>query len=144
MRWIRNGLLRATCFALSLKWLLEILLQTTHTHLDSDLDSESRQQYFSKLKLKTGKQLPDPLAIKECWNNDISNLPNLSWRDVTEYLIDSPSVFTKESLKAYKSLEAYDYFTCGHVQDCYYHPITNESEFCYIKSEVCSNIFKKH
>ncbi len=100
------------------------------------LDSESRKQYFSKLTLKTGKQLPDPLAIKECWNNDISNLPNLSWRDVTEYLIDSPSVFTKESLKAYKSLEAYDYFTCGHVQECYYHPITNESEFCYIKSEL--------
>eukprot|EP00112_Aurelia_sp_Birch-Aquarium-sp1_P018060 Seg4256.2 transcript_id=Seg4256.2/GoldUCD/mRNA.D3Y31 product="hypothetical protein" protein_id=Seg4256.2/GoldUCD/D3Y31 len=100
------------------------------------LEPEERKQYLSKLTLKSGEQLPDPLALECGWNDNISNLPDLSWRDVTEYLLDSPSVYTKESIKAYKSLEAYNYFTCGHVQDCFHHNISKESEFCYIKSEV--------
>ena len=65
------------------------------------------------------KTLPDPYSLCD-WSNDIGKLPEISWRDVTEYLIDTPSVYTKEALKAYKSLEAYDYFVCGHVQDCFY------------------------
>ncbi|XP_065068517.1 uncharacterized protein LOC135693861 [Rhopilema esculentum] len=70
------------------------------------------------------------------WSNDITLLPSLSWRDVTEYLIDTPSKFTKEALKAYKSLEAYNYFICNHVHDCYYHEVSKDSELCFIKSEV--------
>ena len=45
----------------------------------------------------------------------VTILRYISWKDVTTYLIDTPSKFTNESLKAYKSLEAYDYFVCGHV-----------------------------
>ena len=100
------------------------------------LDPAERKQYLSKLTLTSGEQLPDPLALHGDWSDDISNLPDLSGRDVTEYLLDTPSVFTKELTKAYKSLEAYNYFTCGHVQDCFHHKTSNESEFSYIKSEV--------
>ena len=39
------------------------------------------------------------------------------------YLIETTSIYTKEELAACKSLEAYDYFVCVHVQKCYYHPI---------------------
>eukprot|EP00112_Aurelia_sp_Birch-Aquarium-sp1_P020389 Seg5241.2 transcript_id=Seg5241.2/GoldUCD/mRNA.D3Y31 product="hypothetical protein" protein_id=Seg5241.2/GoldUCD/D3Y31 len=97
------------------------------------LEPEERKQYLSKLTLKSGEQLPDPFALECGWNDDISNLPDLSWREVTEYLLDTPSVYTKESIK---SLEVYNYFTCGHVQDCFHHNISKESEFCCIKSEV--------
>ena len=98
------------------------------------LDPAERKQYLSKLTLTSGEQLPDPFALDGDWSDDISNLPDLSWRDVTEYLLDTPSVFTKESIKAHKSLEAYNYFTCGHR---FHHKISNESEFfSYIKSEV--------
>ncbi|XP_042886109.1 translation initiation factor IF-2-like [Penaeus japonicus] len=99
------------------------------------LSSEDKGEYFAKLTLETGERLPDPFVLKEGWTDDMSYLPSLSWRDVTEYLIDSPSIYTKESMKAYKSLEAYDYFLCRHVQDCLYHNITEESDFCYIKTE---------
>ena len=102
------------------------------------LEPEERELYLQKLRLKSGEQLPDPFSLSDGWSDDISKLPEISWRDVTEYLIDSPSLFTKEAMKAYKSLEAYNYFVCGHVQDCSYHSVSKDSEFCFIKSEVRS------
>ena len=87
-----------------------------------------------KFKLTTGEQLADPYTLKEKWTNDISNPPEITWRDVTEYLLDTLSSYMKESIKAYKSLEAYDYFFCAHLQNCYYHEISPESKFCFIKT----------
>ena len=86
-------------------------------NLNRSFLTEDLTRYREKLKLATGEQLPDPYSLKEKWTNDISSLPEITWRDVTEYLLDTPSAYTKESIKAYKSLEAYDYFVCGHVQN---------------------------
>ena len=55
---------------------------------------------------------------------------------MTKYLIDTLSKFTKEALKANKSLESYDYFICNYVHGCHYHKVSKDSEFCFIKSEV--------
>ena len=51
-----------------------------------------------KFKLTTEEQLADPYTRKEKWTNDISSLPEITWRDVTEYLLDTPSAYTKESI----------------------------------------------
>ena len=102
-----------------------------------NLREEDFTRYREKLKLATGEQLPDLYTLKEKWtNNDISNLPEITWSDVTEYLLDTPSAYTKETIKAYKSLESFDYFVCGRVQSCYYHEISPESKFCFIKTQV--------
>ena len=100
------------------------------------LTEEDRGEYFSKLKLQNGTVLPDPYLMKEGWNDDIHRLPSLTWRDVSTYLIDTPSPYTKESLKAYKSLDAFNFFLCGHVQDCFLNDIGEEEEFCFVKSKV--------
>eukprot|EP00795_Rhopilema_esculentum_P005663 gene5663-10902_t len=92
------------------------------------LEACDRKHYAAKLTLADGTVLPDPFLLEQRWTDDISNLPNLSWRDVTQYLIDSPSEFTNKAMKAYKSLEAYNYRTS------YHHAIHKKSEFCYIKS----------
>lgn len=112
----------------------------SHSDYCIALETKDKQHYLSKLTLSSGEKLPDPLVLSD-WSDDIRNLPNITWRDVTEYLIDSPSVFTKESMKAYKSLEAYDYFACGHVQDCFYNGLSEETEFCFIKSEVIIHFY---
>ena len=39
-------------------------------------------------------------------------------------------------MRAYKSLEAFDFFVCGHFQDCLTSIISEESEFCFIETEV--------
>ena len=87
-----------------------------------NLREEDFTRYREKLKLATGEQLPDPYTLKEKWTNDISNLPEITWSDVTEYLQVSTTIF--------------DYFVCGHVQCCYYHEISPESKFSFIKTQV--------
>ena len=75
-----------------------------------NLSEEDLTRYREKLKLATGEQLPDPYTLKEKWTNDISSLPEITWRNIAEYLPDTPSACTKKSIKAWKYLEAYDYF----------------------------------
>ena len=78
------------------------------------------------------------------WKKDITKLLDITWRDVLIFLIDTPSEFTKENTKAYKSLGAYKtYFLCGHVQDCLYASSINE-DYCFIKTKVIFYFFIYH
>ena len=107
-----------------------------YSEYSATLSKEDFVRYQEMLMLTSGEQLTDPYLLKDKWTDDIASLPEITWPDVSEYLIDTPSTYTKESIKAYKSLEAYDYFVCGHVQNCYYHEISSESKFCFIKSQI--------
>ena len=95
------------------------------------LESSDKIAYKKKLTLT----LPDPYLLETGWE-DVKLLPDLDSPDIYHYLINTPSEFTKESLKAYKSLEAYKSFISGHVQDVYYHSLEGNKEFCFIKTKV--------
>ena len=73
------------------------------------LDPVAKSRYESKLTYKGHSNeeimLPDPYALKE-WHNDPLSWPDLTFGDIYTYLIDTPGIYTRESLKAYKSLEA--------------------------------------
>ena len=99
------------------------------------LTRDDKNQYRSKLTLTDGKTLPDPNNLKD-WKDDVSLLPDIGMADVYMYLIHTPSQFTHDSLKCYKSLDAYNSFLNGHVQDVYYHEIERNSDYAFIKSEV--------
>ena len=107
-----------------------------YSEYSAALSKEDFARYQEKLTITSGEQLTDSYLLKDKLSDDIASLPEITWRGVTEYLLDTPSTYTKESIKACKSLEAYDYFVCGHVQNCYYHEISSESKFCFIKSHV--------
>ena len=89
-----------------------------------ELSTQDREFYFNKLTLTNGVRLPDPCTINE-WVEDVSKWPNIQWPDIYTYLIEKPSVYTREKLRAYKSLDdAYEYVVCGHVQNVKYHDMT--------------------
>ncbi len=66
-----------------------------------------QDQYHSRLDLANGDCLPDPELLTERVDN-VSKWPDIL---IYCYLVEKPSVYTREKLRAYKSLDAYTYFT---------------------------------
>ena len=53
----------------------------------------------------------DPYQIDhDEWNDDITLWPPVEFGEIYTYLIDTPGPFTREKMKAYKSLEAFKYY----------------------------------
>ena len=79
------------------------------------LDGTAKLRYKEKLE-KLGK-IEDPYlhwehsTLKEEWQN----WPKVEYPDIYNFLIQSPSIYTGESLKAYKSLDAYNNYMNGWI-----------------------------
>ncbi|XP_014679849.1 PREDICTED: uncharacterized protein LOC106819776 [Priapulus caudatus] len=79
------------------------------------LDSVCKARYLNKLKVIAGI---DPYEIeKGDWSKDISEWPEVTYPDIVNYLVFNQSAYTLQELKAYKSLESYNYFVSGWVLD---------------------------
>ena len=96
----------------------------------NELGKEDEIRYKEKLTLSDETTTTDPYGLSNNWKNNVLLLPDISWADIYNYLINMPSPYTHENLKAYKSLEAFNFFVCNHVQDMFYHSISKESKFC--------------
>ena len=86
----------------------------TGKYLDG-LSSVEKDQYIRKLKCLYGgpgvDKYEDPYKIKEeFWIDDVSKWPPVEFPALYMYFIESPGGYTRERLKAYKSLEAYNYY----------------------------------
>ena len=65
--------------------------------------------------------MDDPYTLTPAAAVDVTvNMPEVEYPDVYNYLINSPSPYTKEELKAYKSLEGYKYLIAGWVSNVNY------------------------
>ena len=53
-------------------------------------------------------------------------MPDASWGDMYRYLTGE---YTHNNLKAYKSLEVFNFFVYNYVQDIYNNEIAKKSEF---------------
>ena len=72
------------------------------------LSYQAKTRYIDKLKLPSGKVLPDPYQLEpEMWSEDLKLWPDVEFGNIYTYLIGTPGQFTQQSMKAYKSLEAY-------------------------------------
>lgn len=99
------------------------------------LTADDRADYLKKLTLSNGVCLPDPYTISEdLWCADRNSWPVLIWQDIYSYLIDTPSVYTKEKVRAYKSLDAFNYVLSGHLQGIKCFDAT--PDFCVVRSDV--------
>ena len=78
------------------------------------LSTLERQRYAEKIKLIG----VDPYKIKKpdlSMNKDF--YPSLQYPDVVNYLVFARSAYTTDQFMAYKSLEAYKFFTAGWVRE---------------------------
>lgn len=87
---------------------------TTGKYLEG-LPSVEKNRYVRKLKCLYGgpcvDKYEDPYQIKdEFWIDDVSKWPPVEFPALYMYFIESPGGYTREKLKAYKSLEAYNYY----------------------------------
>ncbi|XP_057298496.1 uncharacterized protein LOC130629359 [Hydractinia symbiolongicarpus] len=97
---------------------------------------EDRLHYKKKLTLENEVLLEDPFNIEEGnWTTDVKQLPDVCYPDIWNYLIETPSEFTKDKMKAYKSLESYNFFVLGHVHQVYIHKIEHQN-FSFVKTKV--------
>ena len=72
------------------------------------LSYQAKARYIEKLKLSCGQVLPDPYQLESAlWSDDPKTWPDVEFGDIYTNLVDTPGQFTKTSMKAYKSLEAY-------------------------------------
>ena len=111
--------------------------QTSCSQYVKNLDLKAFDRYKSKLQYCYGvEQIPDPHSISEGWKKEVESWPDLTYGDIYEYLIETLGQYTKESLKANKSLEAYSTFTYGHVKEVSYHPVADSSPFRLLKAQV--------
>ncbi len=89
------------------------------------LDETAQRRYTEKLDKLGG--LEDPYlhlgqGLKE---EDWQNWPKVEYPDIYNFLIESPSLYNGESLKAYKSLEAYNYYINGWIEKALVFKIPN-------------------
>ena len=83
-----------------------------------DKTSKARYMYEERLALLGGMQDPY-VTISVNTSVDWLNWPNVEYPDIYNYFIATPSGYTEQQLKAYKSLDGYKYFVDGWVERCH-------------------------
>lgn len=79
------------------------------------LDPVSKQRYIDLINKYVGR---DPYLIKRNeFSTEFADLPRIEAVDITNYLVLQTSFYTKQQMKAYKSLEAYNFFVSGWVHN---------------------------
>ena len=89
------------------------------------LSAENRQMYDEKLKIIAGI---DPYSVSvNCFSQSMTEWPEIEFPDIVNYLLFSTSKFTKEQVKAYKSLQSYQYFVAGWVRSIFIGKATQDT-----------------
>ena len=108
------------------------------SHQTSHLDELCYIRYLDKLRVPISNnvyiEIPDPYLLTDGWTSDVAEWPSVTFGDVYSYLIDSPGVYTRETMKAYKSLEAYSYLPF--VETVLYNNVEADCPACVLKARI--------
>ena len=99
-----------------------------------EISGEVKLHYSEKLKLVNLDLCPYQIPA-DSWKNDPTNWSALEYPDIYHYLVETPGIFTRESMKNRKSLEAHNQFTRGWVRTVYHYQKTG-SNFVILKAKV--------
>jgi len=107
----------------------------------------ARSEYKKKF-IANKVVLPDPLALpKKQWSGEgmvrgrkwrTSKWPPVYYHDISNYLegINTPGDFLHRLNCDYKEGKSYRYFACDFVKEIFYHPVSTESNICFLKCLV--------
>ena len=96
------------------------------------LEPVVKARYLEKLKIIGGI---DPYEENtKSFSDDKKLLPSVTYPDIVNYLLFSPSPYTKDDLKALKSLDAYNQAQNGWVSDVRAIDVNNKR---VVKAKVC-------
>ena len=88
------------------------------------LEDVARSRYMTKLQAVKLNECPYRLPA-DTWKDDPTKWPELDYPDVYDYLINTPGVFTRETMKSRKALEAHNQFKSGnYIQYITANPLT--------------------
>ncbi|KAK2180565.1 hypothetical protein NP493_437g00005 [Ridgeia piscesae] len=105
----------------------------SYGYLD-DLSHSDRARYTPKLTALSAGTCPYKIPAGS-WIDDPTKWPGIEWPDVAYYLIETPGVFTRESMRNRRSLEAHNQFESGWVKTVRYFKPT-DSPHCILKADV--------
>ena len=97
------------------------------------LEPSAKARYLEKLALIGGED-PYELGIL---STDEKLLPAITYPDIVNYLLFTPSPYTADDLKSYKGLQAYNQMCCGWVRD---RQARKFGDKCLVKCKVCTII----
>ena len=93
-----------------------------------NLSKTAKRRYEAKNKDIDVENLEkgDPFLISSEWVDDVSKWPEVEFGQIYVYVIDSPGPYTRDTMKAYSSFEAYQQFsTAGWEHATYWRSITH-------------------
>lgn len=61
------------------------------------------------------------------WSNNLDLVPDVTYPDIFNYLVLTKSAYTLQEFKAYKSLEAYNFFVSGWISNVKWLDINNNT-----------------
>lgn len=78
----------------------------------STLPTAEKKRYVKKIELFSKEKFKDSLDPYQMieWTDDLSLWPPVEFGAIYSYLIDTNGEYTRDTLKAFKSLEAYNYY----------------------------------
>ena len=68
----------------------------------NELQKEDKGKYKRKLTLTNGQLLPDLYGIVVYMKSDVKLMPDVSWGDMYNHLVNSPNEYTFDNVKAWK------------------------------------------
>ena len=89
------------------------------------LEEAAKRRYLQKLNSVSDKT-DDPYTVSTEPLTVQSTLPDIQYPDIYNYLIETPSAYTKDDLKAYRSLDAYKYLIAGSVGEVSVHHVDDK------------------
>ena len=101
-----------------------------------EVQAEIEEDYVSKLQVE-GALLTDPMSLIHGWvplDEGVRSWHMTLYPDIFNFLSFQPSEIKSQDLSDYELSKAYSYYSTGWLNPLRYHPVSDTSSVCFLKS----------